>query len=191
MNVSANTRSVSVVTLSVLLLAGCAGSPDSLRSPVVERGTPAPQGSRPPDAPVASPAQLPSVPVGQPLEPAVVTRPAAPAKGKQPPAVVALLDRAEQQANTGDLDAAAVTLERAIRIDPRNAILWHHLATVRLAEGEAVEAEQLAAKSNSLAAGNRSLQARNWELIAQARRHRSDDAGARAAEQRARALEAR
>jgi Tfp pilus assembly protein PilF len=109
--------------------------------------------------PVASPAQLPSVPVGQPLEPPAVTRPASPATGAQPPAVVALLDRAEQQANTGDLDAAAVTLERAIRIDPRNAILWHHLATVRLAEGEAVEAEQLAAKSNSLAAGNHSLQA--------------------------------
>jgi predicted Zn-dependent protease len=105
--------------------------------------------------------------------------------------VVALLDRAEKQANTGDLDAAAVTLERAIRIDPRNPVLWHHLATVRLAEGESLEAEQLAAKSNSLAAGNRSLQARNWELIAQARHYRGDPAGARAAEQRAHALDAR
>ena len=64
-------------------------------------------------------------------------------------------------------------------------------ATVRLAEGESLEAEQLAAKSNSLAAGNRSLQARNWELIAQARHYRGDPAGARAAEQRAHALDAR
>ena len=90
-----------------------------------------------------------------------------------------------------DLEAAAASLERAIRIDPRNAILWHHLATIRLAEGEPTEAEQLAAKSNSLAAGNQPLQARNWELIAQARHERGDAAGARAAEQRARGLESR
>ena len=89
---------------------------------------------------MASPAELPSVPVGEPLQSQPVPRPANPTPASQPPAVVALLDRAEQQANTGELVAADVTLERAIRIDPRNAVLWHHLATVRLAEGEAVEA---------------------------------------------------
>lgn len=104
----------------------------------------------------------------------------------EPPAVVALLEHAEHQANAGDLEAAALTLERAIRIDARNPVLWHHLASVRLAEGEPAQAEQLAAKSNSLAVGNRALQARNWELIAQARRSQGDAAGARAAEQRAR-----
>ena len=186
MKVTANYLLPGATVLSVLLLAGCAGT--SHQSPVVEQGTPAPRGSRSPAGPVSSPAQLPSVPVGQPVEPTAVSRPASPATGGQPPAVVALLDRAEQQANTGDLDAAAVTLERALRIDPRNAILWHHLATVRLAEGEAGEAEQLAAKSNSLAAGNHSLQAKNWELIAQARHYRGDPSGARAAEQRARTL---
>ena len=153
-------------------MAGCASTP-GYRSPVEERGTTAPHGSVPP---------------AEPLQSQPVPRPANPTPASQPPAVVALLDRAEQQANTGELDAAAVTLERAIRIDPRNAVLWHHLATVRLAEGEAVEAEQLAAKSSSLAAGNHPLQARNWELIAQARLYRGDAAGARAAEQRARAL---
>ena len=184
-------RYVRAAILAMLFLGGCAGTPDGYQSPVEERGTPATKSSTPPAAPVTSPARRPSVPAGQPLEPTTVTRPAPPATREQPPAVVALLDRAEAQANTGDLDAAAVTLERAIRIDPRNAILWHHLATVRLAEGEAVEAEQLAAKSNSLAAGNHLLQVRNWQLIAQARNHRGDAPGARAAEQRARALGAR
>lgn len=181
-------RHARTAMLAVLFLAGCAGTPDGYKSPVEERGMPAPESSGSPATPVTSPARLPSVPQGQPLEPTPVTRPAPPVQREQPAAVVALLDRAEEQANTGDLDAAAVTLERAIRIDPRNAILWHHLASLRLAEGEAVEAEQLAAKSNSLAAGNHSLQARNWELIAQARNHRGDAPGARAAEQRARAL---
>jgi tetratricopeptide (TPR) repeat protein len=181
--------------LAVIFLAGCAGS-GAYQSPVTEQGTSAPRGAsvprddRPPSAPVSSPAQLPSVPAGQPVEPPPVPR-VGRAPVAQPPAVVALLDRAEQQANTGDLDAAAVTLERAIRIDPRNPVLWHHLATIRLAEGEPTEAEQLAAKSNSLAAGNQPLQARNWELIAQARHARGDAAGARAAEQRARGLGSR
>jgi cytochrome c-type biogenesis protein CcmH/NrfG len=104
---------------------------------------------------------------------------------------VALLDQAEQQANAGELEPAAASLERAIRIDPRNPVLWYHLATVRLSQGESSQAEQLAVKSNSLAAGNHTQQARNWRLIAQARREQNDTRGAAAAEQRARELDPR
>ena len=86
----------------------------------------------------------------------------------QPPAVVALLQQAEQQANAGDLESAAASLERAIRIDPRNPVLWFHLATVRLSQGNPSQAEQLATKSNSLAPGNYVQQSRNWLLIAEA-----------------------
>jgi Tfp pilus assembly protein PilF len=114
-----------------------------------------------------------------------------PAPREQPAAVVALLDHAEQQANNGDLQAAAMTLERAIRIDSRNPVLWHHLASVRLAEGNAGQAEELAKKSNALAAGNYALQARNWGLIAEARRKRGDTAGAQSADRQKQALLAR
>jgi hypothetical protein len=114
-----------------------------------------------------------------------------PAPREQPAAVVALLDHAEQQANDGDLQSAAMTLERAIRIDSRNPVLWHHLASVRLAEGNAEQAEGLAKKSNALAAGNYALQARNWGLIAEARRARGDTAGAQSAERQKQALQAR
>jgi Flp pilus assembly protein TadD len=102
--------------------------------------------------------------------------------------VVALAEQAEQQANDGDLESAAASLQRAIRIDPRNAVLWHHLATVRLAQGDHAQAEQLAVKSNSLAAGNNIQQARNWRLIAKARAGQGDSGGAAAAERRASAL---
>jgi predicted Zn-dependent protease len=105
--------------------------------------------------------------------------------------VVALLDTAERQANSGDLEAAAASLERAIRIDPRNPVLWYHLATVRLSQGDSQAAEQLAAKSNSLAAGNTAQQRRNWQLIARARRAQRDEAGAAAADRRARELAGR
>lgn len=144
-------------------------------APVIEQGIPAQQPAPLPPAQTGVPQPVP-VPV-----PAPVTR-------TQSPAVVALLDSAEKQANAGDLEAAAASLERAIRIDPRNPVLWYHLATVRLSQGDAAGAEQLAAKSNSLAPGNTVQQARNWQLIARARRARQDDAGAKAAEQRAREL---
>jgi hypothetical protein len=149
-------------------------------SPVVDRGVPAP--GRPP-------ARGEAVPPGgnQTLPQGQIT----PAPREQPPAVVALLDHAEQQANDGDLPAAAMTLERAIRIDSRNPVLWHHLASVRLAEGNAEQAEGLAKKSNALAAGNFALQARNWGLIAEARRTRGDTAGAQSAERQKQALQAR
>jgi predicted Zn-dependent protease len=118
-------------------------------------------------------------------------QPARPAVTTSSPAVVALLGQAENQANSGDLDAAAASLERAIRIEPRNPLLWYHLATVRLAQQQAAQAEQLAVKSNSLAAGNRLQQSRNWRLIARARDALGDASGARAAERRARELEGR
>jgi len=110
---------------------------------------------------------------------------------EQSPAVVALLDTAEQQANAGHLESAAASLERAIRIDPRNPVLWYHLATVRLAQNEPEQAEQLAIKSNSLATGSLLQQVRNWQLIARARRAGNNPTGAAAAEQQARELESR
>jgi hypothetical protein len=149
-------------------------------SPVIDQGVPASE--RPPARGEVTP------PEGYPESAGGKSYPA---PREQPAAVVALLDHAEQQANNGDLSAAAMTLERAIRIDSRNPVLWHHLASVRLAEGDDKQAEQLAKKSNALAAGNYALQARNWGLIAAARRTRGDAAGAQAAERQKQALQTR
>jgi predicted Zn-dependent protease len=162
-----------------LLLQGCAPAYYSPREPrlpppVVEQGT---------QPPVTQPAQVPPA--------SVITPEPLPAQRPQSPAVVALLDTAERQANSGDLESAAASLERAIGIDGRNPVLWYHLATVRLAQGNAKEAEQLARKSTSLAPGNSVQQARNWELIARARQAQDDIRGAAAAEQRARDLAGR
>jgi predicted Zn-dependent protease len=170
------------VPVAVLLLAlvhGCSTAPPQRQpTPVVEQGKPLA-------------AQQPGVKPHAPDYAPVPNTATAVTAATQPPAVVALLQHAEQQANAGDLESAAASLERAIRIDPRNPVLWHHLATVRLSQGEPAQAEQLASKSNSLAAGNYAQQARNWLLIAQARRQQNDSTGAAAAERRARELGAR
>jgi len=84
------------------------------------------------------------------------------------PAVLALLNEATRQESSGDLEVAAAKLERALRIEPRNAVLWHHLAAVRLRQGQTQLAISLAQKSNSFAARDAELVERNQRIIEQA-----------------------
>jgi len=100
------------------------------------------------------------------------------------PAVLALLGNAQSQQQAGNYEQAAAALERALRLEPRNAMLWHRLAQVRLSQGQWRNAIDFAAKSNSLAGGERKLQASNWLVIAQAKERQGDREGAQAARAR-------
>ena len=100
-------------------------------------------------------------------------------------AVVALLAKAQTQTTAGQLDQASGSLERALRIEPRNPFLWQELARVRLEQGQYRQAENLASKSNALAGDNRRLRRENWQLIGQARTSQGDLKGAQAALERA------
>lgn len=100
-------------------------------------------------------------------------------------AALALLDKARRAAQQGDLAVAEAQLERALRIEPRNAVLWHYMAKLRLHQGRLDQAAGLAAKSNSLDRGDRRLQADNWRIIAHARYQRGDRDGAQQASQKA------
>lgn len=100
--------------------------------------------------------------------------------------VLALLTTAQQQQGGGDLNGAASSLERAQRIAPREPQVLYRLAEVRLAQGDAAQAEQFARRGLSYANGRPALQASLWELIAQARERQGDAAGAAQARQNAR-----
>lgn len=102
-------------------------------------------------------------------------------KPSQNPGVLALVNQADQQTAAGQLPAADTTLERALRIEPRNPVLWQKLAQVRLAEGEYGQAENMAAKSNALAPERRRLRVENWRIIGEARQALGDPQGAQAA----------
>jgi tetratricopeptide (TPR) repeat protein len=119
-----------------------------------------------------------------PLAPAAPTSPAA--ESAAGPAPMVLLTRAQALANAEKSELAGATLERAIRIEPRNPWLWHRLAVLRLQEGRHSLAIELAKKSNVLARGNRRLVAGNWLLIAKARAGLRDAEGAARARARAR-----
>ena len=101
------------------------------------------------------------------------------------PALLALLSDADRQLGSGQLDNAATTLERAIRIKPKSAELWHRMARLRLQQHQPGQAENLAKKSNVLAKGDRDLTRRNLGVIAQARRQLGDQSGAAEADARA------
>ena len=97
------------------------------------------------------------------------------------PAIVALLNSASSHATVGQYDAASVSVERALQIEPDNAQVWHRLAKIRLAQGQLEEAASLAVRSNTLAGNNRVLLAENWRLIGIVRDRSGDAPGAKAA----------
>lgn len=88
-------------------------------------------------------------------------------------AVIALLGTAGEQTRSGKLDGAAASLERALRIEPRNPEIWHRLAAVRLQQGQYDQAISLATKSSSLAGSNQDLITRNQQIITQARQRQT------------------
>lgn len=100
--------------------------------------------------------------------------------------VLALLTTAQQQQSGGDLNGASSSLERAQRVAPREPQVLYRLAQVRLAQGDAAQAEQLSRRALTYANGRASLQASLWELIAQSREKQGDAAGAAQARQKAR-----
>lgn len=161
------TLGLSVVAAALLLLAGCA---------TVTKPTPGPV-TAPPGAPpvVQPPAQQPQAP--QAAAP-VVIEPVQRADMSRNRAVVALLTRAQAEADAGKPDAAGASIERALHIEPRNPWVWQQLAQMRLNAGRYDQAISLARKSNSFSGGKRLVQALNWQLIARARVAKGDATGA-------------
>lgn len=81
-------------------------------------------------------------------------------------AVKVLMERAEDQRRAGQLVEAAGTLERALRMEPKNPVLWNKLAHVRLDQKQYELAAGLAAKSNHFAApGDAALKEDNQRII--------------------------
>ncbi|MCY1424413.1 hypothetical protein D9M71_401570 [compost metagenome] len=99
--------------------------------------------------------------------------------------VLALLTTAQQQQGGGDLNSAAASLERAQRIAPREPQVLYRLAEVRLAQGDAAQAEQFARRALTYANGRPAMQASLWDLIARSRERQGDSSGAALARERA------
>ena len=59
-------------------------------------------------------------------------------------------------------------LERALRLSPRDAQIWHGMARVRFEQSNYAQAVQFCLKSNSLAGKNEAIIRQNWLLMEKA-----------------------
>ena len=100
----------------------------------------------------------------------------------------ALVTQARSARATNNPQQVEASLERALRIEPRNPFLWQMLASAHLAQNEFDQAESTAQKSNSLARGNPYVEVENWKVIAAVRQSQGDAAAALQAQTRVDAL---
>ncbi|MCP4995051.1 MAG: tetratricopeptide repeat protein [Gammaproteobacteria bacterium] len=143
---------LSIALLSILLFQGCATYP-----PAQPTHYPQPQPTAPappqPEQNRPQPRMTPQVQVPD----------------RQTSTIAADFGRqAANQVNQGRLDLAAATLERGLRVAPKDATLWSQLAEVKLQQQQYQQARSMAAKSNSLSGGNSSIVQKNQWIIYEA-----------------------
>jgi tetratricopeptide (TPR) repeat protein len=141
------------VLAAAALLGGCPASAPRTAAP----GLPA--SSAPADgSPSGAPPPVPRPP------------PPPPRENHLSPATRSLVAQAHALAARGDLDGASSTLDRALRIDPSNPLLWIELGRLRLAENDAHQAEGCGRKALALASGDHRAQRQAGRLLADALR---------------------
>lgn len=148
----------------ILGLQGCALKHEV---PLPER---IPQKEIPPPTPQSVPIPVPpSEPLPMPAPEPEVSRQSVPVpqEGK---AAATLLASARQNRESGRLGQAEMILERALRVEPRNARLWYEMAQIKFDQREYRQAVQFCIKSKSLAGRDYDLIEQNRVLMEKASR---------------------
>jgi Tfp pilus assembly protein PilF len=164
------------VLMTALLLGGCA-----MRSGEGGPAIPAP----PRGQAIGSVRPAPPVPVQPPPAPPEPPSAAPPRQFHLGAASGALVTQAHAQARGGDFGQASATIERALRIEPENPLLWIELGRMRLGAGDAQQADAMGRKALSLGSGDPSAQSSAWRLIADSLQARGRNSQAAEAAQHA------
>ena len=163
-------------TALILLALSACTVPRPYEPPQQPSPAPAPGGTpvetRP--APAPSPVEEPAAP------PAPVVR--EPSLGA---AAKALVSQAQKQVASKNYPVAAASIERALRIEPENPLLWIELGKVRQAEANYAQAENMGRKAASMAVNAPRTQSAAWTLVAEALRAQGKNQQAREAQARA------
>lgn len=99
----------------------------------------------------------------------------------QNPAVKTLMAEAGEAGDQGRYDDAALLLERALRIQPRDPELLQEMAEVQLQKQDYEQALNFAVRSYDEGPRVGNICARNWRTISQARQQLGDASGSREA----------
>jgi uncharacterized protein HemY len=138
---------------------------------------PPPPGSPLPGAPSAGAASSIPSPPGAPAP-----RSPPPRENRLSPATRSLVTQARTLLAHGDFNGASSTLDRALRIEPNNPLLWIELGRERLVESEAHLAEGCGRKALALASGDPGAQRQAGRLLADALRAQGRNQEAREVE---------
>ena len=166
-------RLAPVFALALLLVAsGCALSPFESGHPAPKAGGAGTGESTPGSGPDI--ASVPEVGGAPPTgaEPGVVAQPP-PLPRERPhtapatlsPASRSLVAQAQTQRKKGDLPGATVSLERALRIEPNNPLLWIEMGRLRMDQQNYPQAESMGRKALSMSVGDPHTQSSAWLLI--------------------------
>ena len=152
-----------VLLFAFSILAACASNPMpapvQTSDPAAVRGTPgrAPAPADPAPTPrMEAPVTTPSPTLSPAPAPTRIPTPMPPAATAATPAA-SLLASVDSAIAAGDLEGAAATAERALRISPRDAYLWYRLAAIRYQQQRYSDADGFARRALSFAAQNRDL----------------------------------
>lgn len=153
--------------LSFSILTGCAtysttyGAGRSMPAPVESRESPGTIDQQqtntsreelPGNAPIQR-REVPQTEIPPARSPEIVT----PAPSVPASASSTLLAGVDAAIADGDLERAAALSERALRINPRDALFWYRLASVRAQQGRTSEAEGFARRALSYSAADAAL----------------------------------
>jgi hypothetical protein len=168
-------------------LSGCV----MFREPI---GTPQPVPAAPGMASPGTASPYPAVPASAepapPVPPPPATPPPAPRQFHLGPAATALVAQAHRQAAGGDPQLAISSIERALRIEPDNPLLWIELGEVHESAGHYEQAGGIGHKALQLATGDPHAQSASWHLIAESLKARNRNGEAAEAQHRADELSA-
>jgi tetratricopeptide (TPR) repeat protein len=147
---------LAIALAAALLLGGCRTPSPRPSLPDIAPPTPQSPDSQSPNQP------SPNSPLQRPPPP--------PRENRLSPATSSLVTQARTLTSRGDFDGASSTLDRALRIEPSNPLLWIELGRLRLAESDAHQAEVCGRKALALASGDPGASRQAGRLLADALR---------------------
>jgi len=187
----------SLPLIALIALAGCSLAPFQTGTPSSAPGTPGTPGrtTGTGSGPVlTAPTEVRPPPPEETIEAPAVQLPKE--RPRTPPATLspasrALVTQAQSQRQKGDLPGATVSLERALRIEPNNPLLWIEMGRLRMDQRNYPQAENMGRKALSMSVGDDRTQAAAWQLVGDSLKAREKNPQAQAAYEKAKALSTR
>ena len=174
-----------------LQLSGCAMFREPVENPnsPPQPAQPAPGYAGQPTSPYPAPPATAVPAPGPAVPPPTPAPPAATRQFHLGTAATALVAQAHRQAGAGDTQLAIGSIERALRIEPDNPLLWIELGEIHENAGHYDQAAGMGHKALQLATGDPHAQSASWHLIADSLKARGRNGEAAEAQRRADELE--